>query len=353
MPAVPSSLLEPVWVEFCALIGGIGRSLIRVTRWAATAGGSPTGSCSSTWSPHWCTARVRAHRHAGMFGPHDPTPGEVWAEHGHRPAGACPGAARLRPDDRPGAGRCGGGRVHHQGALRRGKRGALAGGPAQGRPETLGGHRGHGIPLGIVSAGANRHDSPLLAPTLQAAEQQLGGAAARGAHLHLDRGYDSGPTRDCSANSDSRPDRPQGHARPDPGRQALGGGAHARVDERLRQAPPDAPTATARSSTSTSTSPPRSSPSVNSSDAPEPLPLGHPPHHQTPQVNLLPGALSERRVRAHSTGPEDTFVIPDLVKPHRQHAAPADRNVDMRPVTILSIVGLNDERPLTELNASS
>lgn len=32
---------------------------------------------------------------------------------------------------------------------------------------------GHGIPLGIVSAGANRHDSPLLAPTLQAASRQL------------------------------------------------------------------------------------------------------------------------------------------------------------------------------------
>jgi hypothetical protein len=27
---------------------------------------------------------------------------------------------------------------------------------------------GYGIPLGVVSAGANRHDSPLLAPTLQA-----------------------------------------------------------------------------------------------------------------------------------------------------------------------------------------
>ena len=32
---------------------------------------------------------------------------------------------------------------------------------------------GHGIPLGIASAGANRHDSPLLAPTLQAASRQL------------------------------------------------------------------------------------------------------------------------------------------------------------------------------------
>ena len=34
---------------------------------------------------------------------------------------------------------------------------------------------GYGIPLGIASAGANRHDSPLLAPTLKAASQQLDG----------------------------------------------------------------------------------------------------------------------------------------------------------------------------------
>jgi hypothetical protein len=34
---------------------------------------------------------------------------------------------------------------------------------------------GRGIPLGIASAGANRYDSPLLAPTLAAAERQLDG----------------------------------------------------------------------------------------------------------------------------------------------------------------------------------
>jgi len=33
----------------------------------------------------------------------------------------------------------------------------------------------YGIPLGIAAAGANRHDSPLLAPTLQAAADQLSG----------------------------------------------------------------------------------------------------------------------------------------------------------------------------------
>ena len=54
---------------------------------------------------------------------------------------------------------------------------------------------GHGIPLGIASAGANRHDSPLLAPTLAAACTQLG-PMPEGPTVHLDAAYDSGPTRE-------------------------------------------------------------------------------------------------------------------------------------------------------------
>jgi Transposase DDE domain len=54
---------------------------------------------------------------------------------------------------------------------------------------------GHGIPLGIASAGANRHDSPLLAPTLHAAERQLDGMLPEDRACHLDRGYDSTLTR--------------------------------------------------------------------------------------------------------------------------------------------------------------
>jgi hypothetical protein len=54
---------------------------------------------------------------------------------------------------------------------------------------------GYGIPLGIASAGANRHDSPLLAPTLQAAAGQLGGILPDDRTCHLDAGYDSQPTR--------------------------------------------------------------------------------------------------------------------------------------------------------------
>jgi hypothetical protein len=54
---------------------------------------------------------------------------------------------------------------------------------------------GEGIPLGIAAAPGNRHDSPLLKPTLQAASQQLGGLLPDRRTCHLDRGYDSGVTR--------------------------------------------------------------------------------------------------------------------------------------------------------------
>jgi Transposase DDE domain len=54
---------------------------------------------------------------------------------------------------------------------------------------------GYGIPLGIASAGANRHDSPLLAPTLEAASRQLDGVLPQDRACHLDRGYDSTVTR--------------------------------------------------------------------------------------------------------------------------------------------------------------
>ena len=52
-----------------------------------------------------------------------------------------------------------------------------------------------GIPLGTVTAPANRHDSPLLGETLDAAAEALGGIPQR-ASVHLDRGYDSGTTRE-------------------------------------------------------------------------------------------------------------------------------------------------------------
>ena len=52
-----------------------------------------------------------------------------------------------------------------------------------------------GIPLGAVSAPANRHDSPLLVPTLEAASEVLG-TLPEEASVHLDCGYDSRLTRE-------------------------------------------------------------------------------------------------------------------------------------------------------------
>ena len=52
---------------------------------------------------------------------------------------------------------------------------------------------GGGIPLHVVSAGANRHDAPLLGPTL-AGLDKLGGRPEK-VTVHLDRGYDGAPAR--------------------------------------------------------------------------------------------------------------------------------------------------------------
>ena len=52
----------------------------------------------------------------------------------------------------------------------------------------------NGIPLGVVTAGANRHDSPLLAPTLEAA-REASIELPEHASVHLDRAYDSKVTR--------------------------------------------------------------------------------------------------------------------------------------------------------------
>ncbi|MEU2672669.1 IS5 family transposase [Streptomyces sp. NPDC007164] len=52
---------------------------------------------------------------------------------------------------------------------------------------------GYGIPLGRVLAGANRHDSPLLAPTLDLLEGL--GPLPDDVTVHLDAGYDSDKTR--------------------------------------------------------------------------------------------------------------------------------------------------------------
>ena len=51
----------------------------------------------------------------------------------------------------------------------------------------------NGILLGVISAPANRHDSPLLAETLDSVEAL--GPLPKGVSVHLDCGYDSVLTR--------------------------------------------------------------------------------------------------------------------------------------------------------------
>jgi len=56
-----------------------------------------------------------------------------------------------------------------------------------------------GIPIGCVTAPANRHDSPLLRPTLECLarfDEGLGAALPDQITVHLDAGYDSAKTRD-------------------------------------------------------------------------------------------------------------------------------------------------------------
>jgi transposase len=53
-----------------------------------------------------------------------------------------------------------------------------------------------GIPIGWATNGANRHDVVLFEPTLAAADR---GLLADVETLHLDRGYDGKPVRDCVA----------------------------------------------------------------------------------------------------------------------------------------------------------
>ena len=52
---------------------------------------------------------------------------------------------------------------------------------------------GAGVPLHVVSAGANRHDAPLLRPTLAGLTRLA--PLPDGVTLHLDRAYDDAPTR--------------------------------------------------------------------------------------------------------------------------------------------------------------
>jgi Transposase DDE domain len=194
VPALPSSLIEPVWVEFAALLPArpavdpghpLGCHRRRVPDRVvfehvldALVHGSgyervATAACSDRTIRRrvkdWACWGVAAALHALCLAAFDKMIGlrlgDLSAD-GVMTKAPCGGArAGPSPVDR------------RKGGL---KRSVAA--------------EATGVPLGVVSAGANRHDSPLLAPTLEQARTQVG-ALPPAVTVHLDGGYDSGVTR--------------------------------------------------------------------------------------------------------------------------------------------------------------
>lgn len=197
MPAVPSSLFEPLWDQFSALLperpefdpshpwgchrrriadrvvfAHIVEALVHGSGYERIA----TEACSATTIrrrvKEWAKLGLAEKLHAITLAAYDKM---IGLELDDVSADGCHTKAPTRGDK---AGRS---------PVDRGKQGL--------KRSTL--VEAQGIPLGIASAGANRHDSVLLEPTLCAAEQQLGEPRPLPdqARIHLDSAYDGKPSR--------------------------------------------------------------------------------------------------------------------------------------------------------------
>jgi hypothetical protein len=205
VPLLPASIIDPLWVEFAALIG---------------VDEQPEFSPDHPWGCHRrrVTTRVvfdhviAALVHGSGY-ERIATPGcsdrtirrrlTAWAQAGHGPAllrialAAYDRMIGLDLEDLSVDGcitkaPCGG-EVAGRSPVDRGKQGTKRSVAAD----------GGGIPLHLVAARANDHDSPLLEPTLAGICDMIGPLPQyRDLHgdpqfpsMHLDRGYDSGKTR--------------------------------------------------------------------------------------------------------------------------------------------------------------
>jgi hypothetical protein len=196
VPAVPSCLLEPIWGEFCALIGGerpefdpghpLGCHRRRVSDRvvfehvvAALVHGSgyeriATQGCSDRTIRRrlndWAERGIGPRVHALALAAYDQIIGLELAD------GAVDGCITKAPCGGPLAGPSPVDR--RKGGLKRSAATEVA-----------------GIPLGIAAAGANRHDSLLLAPALDAVISQLGGLLPDQPTCHLDAANTGTPAR--------------------------------------------------------------------------------------------------------------------------------------------------------------
>jgi hypothetical protein len=196
VPLLPAALIEPLWVEFAALIGADQRPEFSPTH--------PWG-CHRRRIPdrvvfdHVIAALVHGSGYERLASPgcSDRTIRRrlrEWATAGHGPALlrlalaafdrmigleltdlAVDGAITKAP--------CGG-EVAGRSPVDRGKQGMKRSVACD----------GGGLPLHLVAARANDHDSPLLEPTLAGICDMIGPLPDRPG-MHLDRGYDSAKTR--------------------------------------------------------------------------------------------------------------------------------------------------------------
>lgn len=194
MPAIPSWLLEPLWDQFAALLPPrpvyapthplgchrpripdriVFEKLIQVLRFGCSYAAIADASCSATTirarRDEWIKAGIFARLKQVALHAYDRMVGLVLDE---IIVDGCITKA-------PGGGQCAG-----RSPVDRGKQGMKRSSMTD----------GYGIPLDRVLAGANRHDSPLLAATLD----KLGGLGPLPGDIrvHLDAGYDSQATRD-------------------------------------------------------------------------------------------------------------------------------------------------------------
>jgi transposase len=193
VPAVPSWLLEPLWDRFSALLPSrsaydsshplgchrprvtdrfIFESLIQVLRFGCSYASIADCACGATTirerRDEWIRLGIFAKLKAVAREAYDRIVGLVLEE---LAVDGCIAKA-------PGGGECAGRSPVDRGKLGM-KRSLLV--------------EGRGIPLGRVLAPANRHDSPLLAPTLDKLSEL--GPLSGEITVHLDAGYDSHKTR--------------------------------------------------------------------------------------------------------------------------------------------------------------
>jgi transposase len=202
VPAIPAWLIEPLWVQFSALLPprpefdpahplGVHRrrlddrivfdKLIQVLRFGCSYEAIADSTCSATTirnrRDEWIKLGMFAQLKNIALDCYDRIVGLVLEEI------SVDGCITKAP---------GGGEVAGRSPVDRGKQGMKRSLMVEAR----------GIPLGRVLVGANRHDSPLLAPTLDKLDDL--GPLPDIITVHLDAGYDSQGTRDELASRNLR-----------------------------------------------------------------------------------------------------------------------------------------------------